>query len=178
MGCCGLCAPFFNAHYEGFCKFAWDYYLSKLELTHVRRQDCVDHIARASLAREFKVMRGNLSTEATWEFCAQKFKVLMQGELTFDIKLETDSNLWPNVLIANSSSVGLACAVAQDHALKLKSLVARRNEIAHGRRMTISDLEEYQQYEHAAIVVMHELAISVIEAFESSAHLLTPPTSD
>jgi hypothetical protein len=61
--------------------------------------------------------------------------------------------------------------------VKLKSLVARRNEIAHGQKMTISSLTEYQEYENAAIVVMHELAISVLEALESKCYLSDPSTS-
>ncbi len=117
-------------------------------------------------------MRGDLSPEAIWDFCTNTFPALLKADLKFTQKLETQSNLWPSVLIANSVSVGLACTVAKDHALKLKSLVARRNDIAHGQKMTISSLAEYQEYENAAVLVMHELAISVIEVLESKSYLL------
>jgi hypothetical protein len=40
--------------------------------------------------------------------------------------------------------------------------------------MTISSLSEYQEYENAAIIVMHELAISVLEALESQSYLSHP----
>ncbi len=168
-----MCALLY-AHYEGFCKFAWEYYLGSLEKTQVRRRDCVERIARVSLQKDFQAMRADLSPDAIWAFCTRTFRSLMQEELSFSLKLETNSNLWPRLLIANSSSVGLACSAAQDHAVKLQSLVSRRNEIAHGRRMTISSLAEYQEYEDAAIVVMHELAISVLEALESKSYLLDP----
>lgn len=159
------------AHYEGFCKFAWDYYFVSLEETRVTRQDCVDSIKRASLRKDFQEMRGDLSADAIWNFCTSKFPELLRDELTFVLKLETNSNLWPNVLISNSSSVGLACSEAQNHSVKLRSLVSRRNDIAHGQKMTISSLAEYQEYENAAIVVMHELAIAVLEALDSRSYL-------
>lgn len=168
-----LCALLY-AHYEGFCKFAWDSFLETLEKTGVLRRDCVHLIAKASLQKDFQKMRGDLSADAIWEFCTSGFEALMQEKLVFDTKLETKSNLWPSILIANSSSVGLTCSAAHDHALKLKSLVARRNDIAHGQKMTISNVAEYQEYENAAIVVMHELAIAILEALESKSYLTDP----
>jgi hypothetical protein len=165
-----LCALLY-AHYEGFCKFAWDYYFESLEKTGVLRRDCASHIARASMQKDFKEMRGNLSPDAMWDFCTARFGSLMQERLEFVLKLETNSNLWPNLLIENSSAVGLACSAARENAVKLRSLVARRNDIAHGQKMTIANLGEYHDYENAAIVVMHELAISVLEALESESYL-------
>ena len=171
-----LCALLY-AHYEGFCKFAWDYYLGSLEKTQVLRHECVDQIAKTSLLKEFKEMRGDTSPEAIWDFCTNRFQLLMQEKLVFILKLETASNLWPALLISNSSSVGLDCSLARDHATKLKGLVTRRNDIAHGQKMMIRDLDEYQAYENAAIVVMHELAISVLEALESRCYLAEDPKS-
>jgi hypothetical protein len=144
-----------------------------LEKTGVLRQDCVEKIAKASLQKDFKEIRGDLSLSAMWKLCTTTFQSLMQQNLAFAVKLETNSNLWPSLLIENSSSLGLACSVAQDHAIKLKSLVARRNDIAHGQKMTISSLGEYQEYENAAILVMHELAVSVLESLESKSYLST-----
>ncbi len=166
-----LCALLY-AHYEGFCKFAWDYYFDSLEKTRVSRRDCVDRIAIISLQKDFQDMRKDLSPDAIWDFCTNRFPSLLQERLTFNLKLETNANLWPSLLIENSASVGLGCSAARNHAVKLKSLVARRNEIAHGQKMTISNLAEYQEYEHAAVLVMHELA-----ALESKSHLLSFPIS-
>jgi len=159
------------AHYEGFCKFAWDYYLDSLEKTEALRKDCVDKIAKASLKKAFKEIQGDLSLEGIWDLCTSAFPSLMLGKLEFSVRLETKSNLSPSLLAENSSSIGLACAVVRTHEVKLRSLVARRNEIAHGRKMLISTLAEYQDYENAAVAAMHELAISVIEVLESKAYL-------
>jgi hypothetical protein len=165
-----LCALLY-AHYEGFCKFAWDYYFESLEKAEVPRDACVDHIVKTSLLKSFGEARADLSADGMWEFCTKTFPALLKDKLAFAVKLETKSNLWPNVLIANSSCVGLACSSAQDHSAKLKSLVARRNDIAHGQKMTISSLGEYQEYENAAILVMHELAVSVLDALQSKSYL-------
>lgn len=49
------------AHYEGFCKFAWDLYLNELQNARVKRKDCKDEIAKLSLQKQFKELKGNLS---------------------------------------------------------------------------------------------------------------------
>ena len=54
---------------------------------------------------------------------------------------------------------------------RLKALVSRRNSIAHGQKMIVRDLEEYAQYETAALLVMHELAVEVLSALETKSYL-------
>jgi hypothetical protein len=95
----------------------------------------------------------------------------MKEQLTFELSLETDSNLWPNLLRDNSTEVDLPHKKVDEHELKLKALVARRNEIAHGKKMVIASLAEYQPYEDAAILVMHELAVAVLECLEKKTYL-------
>ena len=121
------------AHYEGFCKFAWDTYLDHLQRTGPVRSDCVDAVARFSLAKSLTQLRGDLSLDTVWEYCTSKFSLLMSLPVTFDTRLETDSNLWPDLCRSNSSMVGLPHAAVDKNRSRLKALVARRNEIAHGQ---------------------------------------------
>ncbi|MCU1308971.1 MAG: hypothetical protein JWO20_96 [Candidatus Angelobacter sp.] len=102
----------------------------------------------------------------------------MLEETTFDVKLETDSNLWPSVARKNCSELALPSEYVTTHELKLKALVSRRNDIAHGKRMIIKTLSDYQPYEEAALQTMHELAIAVLEALESKSHLKAVPTPE
>jgi hypothetical protein len=70
--------------------------------------------------------------------------------------------------------------VVDRNELKLKALVSRRNDIAHGKKMVIQTIEEYQPYEEAALLVMHELAVAVLECLEHEKYLkraLPPPVA-
>ncbi|MGL5062207.1 MAG: MAE_28990/MAE_18760 family HEPN-like nuclease [Microcoleus sp.] len=162
------------AHYEGFCKFAWDLYLDELRKTGVKRKDCQDAIARLSLENNFKEMRGNLSALSIWEFGQTQFKSLLEENLDFQVKLETDSNLWPHILKDNTLQAGLNCTLVDRYEVKLRALVSRRNGIAHGQKMIIKDIHEYQEYENAALEVMHDLAVAIVECLDCKLYLKNP----
>jgi MAE_28990/MAE_18760-like HEPN len=159
------------AHYEGFCKFSWDLYLDSLEKQRLKRKDCDDRIVRLSLSKKFKELKGDLSPQGVWDFFTTHFPLLMDDHLEFKVRLETQSNLWPNLLKANSQEVGLSCAMADYHGSLLKALVRRRNDIAHGRRELIRDLNEYEKYEKAAFETMYELGLSVVDCLEGQVYL-------
>jgi hypothetical protein len=159
------------AHYEGFCKFSWDLYLDGLQKRRLRRKDCDDRIVQLSLQKKFKELRGDLSPQSVWEFFTTHFPQLMDDHLEFQVRLETKSNLWPNLLKSNSQAVGLSCKMADEHESLLKALVRQRNSIAHGRRELIRDLEEYEKYEKAAFEAMYELGLSVVECLERETYL-------
>jgi hypothetical protein len=159
------------AHYEGFCKFSWDFYLENLERFGLKRGDCSAAIARFSLTKRFRELRGNSSDESLWGACAGDFDEWMKQALEFELHLETNSNLWPNLLRDNSTKIDLPSDVVDANELKLKTLVARRNDIAHGKKMVVSSLDEYKIYENAAVLVMHELAVAVLDCLEKKTYL-------
>lgn len=159
------------AHYEGFCKFAWDLYLDELQKAGVKRKDCKAEIAKLSLQKQFKILKGDLTPESLWNFGETGFRTMLKDNLDFQVKLETQSNLYPNIFKENSLKVCLTCTLVDQYEIELKGLVSRRNEIAHGKRMIIKDLNEYEKYEDAAIVVMHELAISIVDCLDKKLYL-------
>src|SRR4028118_1366781 len=80
------------AHYEGFCKFAWDLYLEELQKAGVKRKNCKDEIAKLSLQKKFKALKGNLSPENLWNFGQTDFEIMLEDNLDFhQISLETQS---------------------------------------------------------------------------------------
>jgi len=162
------------AHYEGFCKFAWDFYLENVERVGVAREVCCVPIARFSLAKRFSEVRGDTSVESLWSVCTTHFGEWMKEQLGFEIHLETKSNLWPNLLKENSAAVDLPFAMVDKNELKLKALVSRRNDIAHGKKMVVATLEDYKPYEDAALLVMHELAVAVLDCLERKTYLKPP----
>jgi hypothetical protein len=159
------------AHYEGFCKFAWDIYLDELQKSGVKRKDCKDEIAKLSLQKQFKTLKGDLTPENLWDFGHTGFKTMLEDNLDFQIKLETQSNLYPNLFKDNSTKVCLKCELVEQYKTELKTLVGRRNEIAHGKKMSIKDINEYKKYEDAAIEVMHELAVSIVDCLDKKLYL-------
>jgi hypothetical protein len=159
------------AHYEGFCKFAWDFYLENLEQIGPTRESCCASVAMFSLAKRFRELRGNLSDHSLWLMGSNEFGDWMKQQLRFELRLETNSNLWPNVLRDNSATVDLPTEMVERHEHHLKALVSRRNDIAHGRNVIIKTLEDYRPYEEAAFLVMHELAIAVLDCLERKTFL-------
>jgi len=149
----------------------WDFYLDTLEKIAPARNECCTAIAKFSLSKRFRELRGNLSPDALWSVCQSEFENWMQQQLSFEMRPETNSNLWPNVLRTNSAAIALAHGQVDSNELKLRTLVSRRNDIAHGKKMLIESLQEYEKYEHAALLVMHELAISVLEGLENKGYL-------
>jgi hypothetical protein len=161
------------AHYEGFCKFTWDLYLDELEKLEIKRKECKDEFIKFSLEKEFKKAKKGSDNEV-WDFIHRDFSLLLEDNLNFPVKLKTDSNLWPNLLKDNSSKAGLDCKLIDNHKIKIQTLVARRNKIAHGKINTISSIEEYQIYENAALDVMYELAVLVVDCLEKKLYLKNP----
>jgi hypothetical protein len=154
------------AHYEGFFVFAWDLYLDSLEQLSIPRDQSIDSLARFSLTKKFRELRGKQSASSLWECFTQNFGVWMKESLRFDVRLETNSNLWPQVAKQNCQEIGLPHSQVDAGAVQLRALVSRRNEIAHGKAMTIKSISEYQPYEDAARLAMHELAVAVLESLE------------
>ena len=86
------------AHYEGFCKFAWDFYLDSLQQRELKRRACRAEIATLSLRGEFKRLTRNLAPTAMWDFFHRRLPQLLEAPASFDLKFETESNLWPDIL--------------------------------------------------------------------------------
>src|SRR6266403_2500607 len=79
------------AHYEGFCKFCWDLLLTAIETEGPARKELREPIAKFSLRKVFKTMRGNFSDEALWDFFHRDLAAHLAAPATFPIKLETQS---------------------------------------------------------------------------------------
>lgn len=162
------------AHYEGFVKFAWDIYLDALQSKKLPRNQACDNLVVLSLTKELQRMKGAMRIREAWEYCDQDFLRSMQESLMFETRLETKSNLWPDLLRENNNNIGLSCKEIDNNEIKLKTLVSRRNAIAHGQNMVIKDIEEYQIYEDSVIIVIHEIAISIVDSLSNHLYVKTP----
>lgn len=156
------------AHYEGFCKFMWVLYLGEIEKENLPRESLEHGLCIFSLQKEFKVFRTSNDTDLFQRILSNK---ILKTRVSFPDRFEEESNLWPNVLIENCSKIGISCEEAKNNKKFLSTLVARRNDIAHGKKMQIKDLVEYQTYEDIAFLVMHEIAVSVAHNLENKSYL-------
>ncbi len=162
------------AHYEGFCKFCWTLLLNTIQGGAHLRRELAEPIARCAMAAVFKKVRGDTSDANLWRFATAEFEQGLNEKACFPDEVETASNLWPTVAQQINGSVGLSCPLFDAHAAELAQLVGRRNKIAHGEKLEIADLAQLQKFEHAVLVVMHELALAVVECLQTKSYLQPP----
>jgi hypothetical protein len=164
------------AHYEGFSKFCWTILLDTIQKQRLQRKDLVAPLAKRAMDGVFRQLRGDTSTESFWRFCTTLFATELSAVATFPDEIDTESNLWPDLSAKINSSVGLNCFLLSQHSDKISQLVGRRNKIAHGEKMEIENMQKFQELEHSAVLVMHELAIAVVTCLDRREYLV--PSED
>lgn len=157
------------AHYEGFTKYCWDSLLDGVQAAGEKIKVLSEPYLLKALDAEMRRVKGDLRPEALWDFATTLNGTMLDSLATFppECRLDAKSNLWPKVFLDESGKLGLTCNQVVSNFQRLKTLVFRRNEIAHGKRLVISSLEDYREYEHAVLLVMHDLALAVIRVIEN-----------
>lgn len=169
------CSAMLYAHYEGFSKFCWTLMLNSIAAeSHIRR-DLAEPLAKRAMTAVFRTLRGDTSIDGLWNFATTTFQAELSSVAEFPEEIDTKSNLWPDLSQEINSSVGLECPLLGLHSAELGQLVSRRNKIAHGEKMEIADIKQFQRFEHAAVLVMHELAISVVKCLDERSYLRVAP---
>lgn len=164
------CSAMVYAHYEGFSKFCWTLMLNTIAAQTCLKRDLAEPLAKRAMAAVFRTLRGDTSTGCLWNFATTVFHAEMAQTANFPDEIDTKSNLWPNVSQEINESVGLECPLLGLHSNEIGLLVNRRNKIAHGEKLEISNLEQFQKSEHSAILVMHELAIAVVNCLDDRSY--------
>lgn len=75
--------------------------------------------------------------------------------------VDTKSNLWPNVLIDLLKTADLNTSIAEKNEAKLRTLVSRRNSIAHGEKSFINEVSYFLGFEEAVYEVLYDVALQV-----------------
>jgi len=156
------------AHYEGFTKFCWELLLDQVQGNKVPVEKLREDFLVLALEKQFRALRGNLSSAMLWKFFHNDLPQVLHREAMFDpdCRLDSECNLWPNVFERECAKVGIASMALETTRTRIKTLVSRRNDIAHGKSMTIKSVDEYVEYEKAVLFVMHDLAIQVLDILE------------
>lgn len=162
------------AHFEGFTKFCWDTIFDHIQTDKPLNSELVEKFALLALEHDFKGLRGSLDGPAIWRFFRMELPVALSKHAEFpgNLRLKTQSNLWPDVFERESQKIGITCSELDKNRLRIQTLVARRNDIAHGKSMTIATVNEYHEYENATICLMHELALKAMEIVEGKLYKL------
>ena len=161
------------AHFEGFTNFCWELLLDEIQNSGVKVNELEDCFQVLALEKGFARLRGNLDSKSLFEYFKEEHPNSLESQVLFhsDSRLNTDSNLWPNVYERECSKIELDCSKIDEGRARVKTLVARRNDIAHGKRMVIKNIDEYNKYEDTILSIMHDLAVQVVEIIDSQLYL-------
>jgi hypothetical protein len=147
------------AHYEGFSKFCLTVFYD--EATR-RLADCDALPLRTkalALNKDLKKLRSLVSFEMLGEM--EAFPDRVRTTKPAFPEVDTKSNLWPNVMQELLLDADIIIDAIDSHAAKLRTLVSRRNDIAHGKQNLINEVDYYLTYEDAVYDVMYHLAYSI-----------------
>lgn len=155
------CWSLLYAHYEGFIKTALTIFYDE---ARKRTQNC------GSLPAPTRLFAFGNMLEKIRNMPASEFLNELEGFVgshhvgkpVFP-EVDTKSNLWPNVLQELLDSADIALPSLDAHRVLIKTLVSRRNSIAHGNHELIQEVDYYRGYEAAVYDLMYELAFSVDE---------------
>lgn len=168
------------AHYEGYCKSAIRIYLREVKVSGIKRADCKERLVTFSLQKTFREAK-SYTTDQCWEFYTKILDQMLQDGLDYDvdkhaeIALVGESNMYPADLKANLEYACLPQTEVDNHEQLLKSLVGRRNGIAHGRKMLVTNLAAFEELENAATSAMYDITYSIIASLENEDYRKTVP---
>lgn len=152
------------AHYEGFCKFALSVFYDAVKATGKRNSDLPVEMQAFALEKNIKTLK-NLSTSSFLQKIALfEADCLMKSPDFPDV--DTESNLWPSVLQKLLTCASVEVKTLGNFNQTIKTLVSRRNKIAHGERDIIPEFSYYVKFEDAVRNIMYDLAISIHERLE------------
>lgn len=166
------CWALLYAHFEGFTKFCWELLLDQVQDKNVTVKELSKEFQILALEESFKKIRGNSSSHYLFDFFNLELPEEIQKKAIFseNCRLETGSNLWPNLFEQECEKIGIKSNVLDSYRPRIKSLVSRRNDIAHGKKMVIKSINEYSEYEHVTLLVLYDLAVQVLEIIEKQSY--------
>lgn len=163
------------AHFEGFCKNTLVQLAKAITKEGYPTKNHIRPIIITSIGPELKKTR-SLEIDPWVDFIESNFIALMNGPLQIEEKEFASSNLHPSVLKELCSKLGVAIDELDQNQNLIRSLVGRRNDIAHGQSSDVKDIKDYNNLEDAAIKVMYALALAAEEFYRLRAYLSASST--
>ena len=158
------------AHFEGFTKFCWEFLLDQVQVRRIAIEELREDFLLLALEKRFRQLKSQ-KAEALWAFFREELPTTLSEVAVFPENcLVAEDNLWPNVFERECARIGIFSSALDSSRSHIKALVSRRNDIAHGKRMIIKSIEEYSEYENVVVLVMHDLAVQVLDLLEKEAY--------
>ena len=152
------------AYYEGFCKNALTTFFDAAQGSGVKCSALPSPMKIHALGDALRRLRNLPNPDCLAEI--ESFSGSYLDKTPKFPEVDTRSNLWPNVLVELMEVADLSPAKVQEHHVKLVTLVARRNGIAHGENNMISEFAYYKSYEDVVYEVIYDLAYQVEEKLQ------------
>jgi hypothetical protein len=116
------------AHYEGFCKNTLITFFDAATNTGIFNSDLPKPTKALALGATIRRLRHLPDADFLDEL--ENFSSTCLEKIPEFPEVDTQSNLWPNVLISLLKSADLSSDKVQEHKVKLSTLVATRNNVS------------------------------------------------
>ncbi|MEQ8769233.1 MAG: MAE_28990/MAE_18760 family HEPN-like nuclease [Phycisphaerales bacterium] len=158
------------AHWEGFVKYALESYVEALCRSGIPRREFIDNLVARSLQATLNKV-SDQSIEARAEFVSEIEKRLGEAFEIEQAGINTKANLKSHVFSDLIRDFGVFKAGYDIEPMTLDTLVDRRNDIAHGKRSPLEELDTFlATYAHVRSL-METLAVEVDECVRQRAFL-------
>jgi hypothetical protein len=176
------------AHYEGFCKFAFDLYVSTLNAEGLTCADVNYHLAASCLTKLFTglvdadrpvdQLPSTLHLDAVVRRLARQVDLLKglddvwktKVDIPVDKVIDTESNLNSQVLKKILHRLGFNHDTFNKHESNIGTLLNIRNEVAHGFKRGGIDEAMYGKLEAAVYGIMADVKTFVWDSLKNSAY--------
>ncbi|GAB4058201.1 MAE_28990/MAE_18760 family HEPN-like nuclease [Uliginosibacterium sediminicola] len=159
------------AHYEGFCKFALGVYLEALGKLRIQRKHLNWRLATFSMGELKKELISKGDSAAFFSAFMDGFNTRLEEQVTQFEQIPSISNLWPDLLIEWLDRLALESNYIATEGTLLDSLVSARNQIAHGKKLTINSREALDKYANVAELAMHTVAVGIVDSIQKRTYL-------
>jgi hypothetical protein len=147
------------AHYEGFIKNTLTIFYDEAAKAVGKCEDLPKNTKTFALRDPLKALR-----TLSYFDLLNKIENFSTDHLTITPQfpdIDTTSNLWPHVLIELLETADMDTSIVKKYEVKLRTLVSRRNNIAHGEKDYISELSYYLGFEGVVFEVLYDIALQV-----------------
>jgi hypothetical protein len=147
------------AHYEGFIKNSLTVFYDEAKKTAGKCEHLPSSTKVFALSDALRSLR-NLPYDAMLNKI-ENFQIDHLSSNPNFPGVDTKSNLWPNVLIDLLKTADLDTSIAEKNEAKLRTLVSRRNSIAHGEKSFINEISYFRGFEEVVYEVLYDVALQV-----------------
>lgn len=176
------------AHFEGFSKFAFDFYIKAINRENLACSDVNSFILASSFNEIFKGLRNpdsknnpfrsSLPDDSKLHRFARSVHFLEQldDKLALKVKIpdsiiDTESNLKPKVISKLLYSIGLDHTLFESEYPAINRLLNKRNKIGHGESRSGIEEVEFNSLYTISLNILNEIKSKIMDSLSSQKYL-------